>query len=208
MRLILIRHGESYASIEQTIADVAGCKGLTELGFHQVGMLAKRLAVTGELNQCSVLLSSPIARARQTAERLLEVLPVEAVRAEPDLRDLVPGEADGLSMAEYAVQFGRFSLRDEPDRPFAPGGETWTSFTARVRQTMHRLRTDYEGQTVVAACHSGFIVTSLFEIFAMPRHGTQAGLSPTYTGITEWHAAGDRWNLVRYNDAAHLTCWL
>jgi probable phosphoglycerate mutase len=201
----LIRHGESYSAVEQTIADVAGCKGLTEKGFHQIDLLAKRCAATGEVSDCTTFLSSPIPRARQTAERLLAVLPVDSYREEPDLRDLVPGEADGLSFPAYAERFGRFNLLDEPDRAFAPGGESWTTFTARVRQTLQRLRTEYEGQTVVAACHAGFIVISLIELFAIPRPGTQAYLSPTYTGITELQFAGNRWTLVRYNDTAHLT---
>jgi hypothetical protein len=69
---------------------------------------------------------------------------------------------------------------------------------------MQRFAKQYEGQTVVAACHSGFIVMSILETFAIPRPGTQAFLHPSYTGITEWDYSGNRWTLVRYNDASHL----
>jgi probable phosphoglycerate mutase len=204
VRLILIRHGESYASVEQTIADVASCKGLTQQGFAQVELLANRLRDTGEFDDCTLFLSSPIPRARQTAESLLDVLPVPVFGEEPDLRDLIPGEAEGLTNAAYEAQFGRFNLRDYPDRPFSPNGESWTTFTARIRQTLHRFTLEYAGQTVVATCHAGFIVIALLEIFAIPRPGTRAWLNPSYTGITELDFSDNRWCLVRYNDTSHL----
>jgi probable phosphoglycerate mutase len=204
MRLILIRHGESYAAVEQVIADVAGCKGLTDQGVAQVRQLAHRLRSTGEANECTLFLSSPIPRARQSAQLLLDVLPVATFQEDPDLRDLIPGEADGLTNSEYAARYGRFDLMAKPERPFSPGGESWVTFTARVRQTMQRYAEEYAGQTVVAACHSGFIVLSILELFSIPRPGTRAFLNPTYTSLTEWHCSEKRWTLVRYNDSSHL----
>jgi probable phosphoglycerate mutase len=204
MRLTLIRHAESFSSTQQMIADINGCTGLTERGFVQAHRLADRLRKTGELSDCTVYLTSPVLRARQTAEVLLGALPVSSFQEEPDLRDVIPGAADGLSRQEYEDRHGAFNLRAEPDRPFSPEGDSWNSFTKRVRETQQRLAKQYEGQSVVAVCHAGYIVIAILELFSIPRPGSGAWLNPTNTAITEWDYADGRWSLVRYNDASHL----
>jgi probable phosphoglycerate mutase len=205
MRLILIRHAESYSSTQQLIADVVGCTGLTEHGFAQAEKLANRLRTTGELDDCTIYLSSPVLRARQTAEVLLDVLPVTSFQDDLDLRDVIPGEADGLSRSDYEARYGAFDLVAEPKRTFSPKGDSWLTFTNRVRQTMQRFAQQYEGQNVVAVSHAGFIMMSILELFAIPRPGTGAFLNPTNTAMTEWRYSGNRWTLVHYNDASHLT---
>jgi broad specificity phosphatase PhoE len=133
MRLVLIRHGESDQARRGLIAGVSACTGLMERGITQAQQLANLLANTGELNDCVALLSSPVLRARQTAEILATALPVRTIEPDCDLCELHPGEADGLSdelsKEEYRSRYGAFDLQTSPDRPFAPGGEipsyTW-----------------------------------------------------------------------------------
>jgi probable phosphoglycerate mutase len=204
MRLILIRHGEAYASLQQIIADVDKCPGLTEHGYRQAKQLAARLRATGEFSNCTTFVSSPVPRARQTAENLLDALPVNRFDVDYDLRDVIPGEAEGLTQEEHAAKYGRFSMVAEPERPFSPGGESWLMFKQRVQQTMQRFATRYAGQTVVAVAHSGFIVGSILELFAIPRPGGSGWLHPSYTGLTEWQFSDNRWCLARYNDTSHL----
>ena len=133
MRLVLIRHGASSHTARRIIADVAGCQGLTEHGQAQALALAERLRATGELHDCSVLLCSPVARARQTAALLAGGLPVATISIDDDLRELHPGAADGLTWAEYRTRYGEFDPQAAPTRPFAPGGESWDQFLVRVQ---------------------------------------------------------------------------
>ncbi len=70
MRLILVRHGASKHSEQGVIADVSGCAGLTEHGVAQAHLLARRLIASGELTAAGALLTSPVPRARQTADVL------------------------------------------------------------------------------------------------------------------------------------------
>lgn len=203
MRLILIRHGAAYHSIENTIAEEF-CRGLTVKGVEQAELLANRLRDGGELADCTVCLCSPILRARQTAEIILPSLPVTSILEEHNLRELMPGVADGLPRSEYETIYGAFDLMAEPYRPFAPEGESWVAFTTRVQQTMLRLAEQYAGKTIVAVSHGGFIALSILMLFAIPRPGTRAWLHPLNTAITEWQVTDGRWCLVRYNDAAHL----
>lgn len=204
MRLVLIRHGESEHGRRDVIAGVAGCTGLTERGIEQARVLAARLRATGELSGCAALLCSPVLRARQTAEVLVPALSAGAIERDRDLCELHPGVADGLTWEEYRARYDVFDPLAFPTRPFAPGGESWLSFTERVQAVLGRLAQRFAGETVVVVTHAGFIVASVLVVFAIPRPGTAARLDPALTSLTEWRVAEGIWQLARYNDTAHL----
>ena len=140
-----------------------GCTGLTDLGWAQVEALADRLAWSGELADCDALYASVLARARQTAEILAPVLvgSGEEVRTRCDLCELHPGEADGLTWAEFADRFGEPDWDDDPGLPIAPGGESWTGFVRRVADALDDVVDAHPGGLVVVACHAGVIEASL-----------------------------------------------
>jgi broad specificity phosphatase PhoE len=204
MRLILIRHAESRHSFDQIIADVNSCRGLTDRGIAQAQRLSQRFRSTGELQDCRALVCSPVARARQTAELLGVAWSNLVVEELTGLREVLPGAADGVTWDEYRAIYGTFDLIAEPDRPFAPGGESWRTFLDRVRLTLDALVERFAGQTVVAITHAGFIVAVLLVLFAIPRPGTRARFEPLHTSLTEWQVADGVWRLERYNDAWHL----
>ncbi len=205
MRLILVRHGESHHAQRGIVAGLAGCAGLTERGVAQSRALAQRLAATGELSDAVALLSSPVPRARQTAEILAGALASGPVATDRGLCELDPGEADGLSWEDYRSRYGAFDLSANPERPFAPGGESWSDFVGRVRATLGRLADRFDGRTVVAVTHAGFVVVSLLDRLAIPSAGERARLEPELTSLTEWRVANAAWYLERYNDTFHLT---
>jgi broad specificity phosphatase PhoE len=205
MRLVLIRHAESKHAVNNIVGGPLGCQGLTLRGREQAGRLAERLRRTGELADCAALLTSPWRRARETAEILLPSLPVTAVSEEPDLCELLPGQADGLTWDAYRAQYGLFELAAEPERPFAPGGESWLEFHGRVQRTMAGLAEQFAGQTIAAVSHSGFIVVSLLVLFDIPRPGTGARFDVGYTSLTRWRTRESVWALETYNEAWHLT---
>ncbi len=204
MRLLLIRHGASHHSAAGLIAMPRGCTGLTDAGVTQVDALARRLRATDELADCAALLASPVRRARETADLLLPALSVGGVAIEPGLMKLLPGVADGLSLAQYRAAYGDHDPVALPGHPFAPGGASWRDFLARVRATLETLAARHDGATVVAVTHAGFIVATVLVAFAIPRPGTGAWLAPAHTGLTGWRVADGRWELARYNDTAHL----
>ncbi len=204
MRLILIRHGESEHALQGIIAGFPSCTGLTTRGIEQAEALAGRLSVSGELRDVNALLSSPVLRARQTAEVLAGALPAVSIEEDCDLCELHWGEADGMPWEAYRERYGTFDLVTSPSRPFSPGGDSWQDFLSRVRGTLDRLAERFDGQTVVAVSHAAFIVASILVIFAIPRPGTGARLDPAYTSLTEWRVSGGTWQLVLYNDAYHL----
>ncbi len=122
MRLVLIRHAASHHSAQGIIADIAGCTGLTEGGWAQARALADRLRATGEVSDCHTLLCSPVPRARQTADVLAAALPVTAVEIDDDLREVHPGEADGLSWEAVPRQVWSVRSSKGARSPLRPWG--------------------------------------------------------------------------------------
>jgi probable phosphoglycerate mutase len=206
MRLVLIRHAESHHSLRGVIGGPTGCAGLTERGVRQARLLADRLAATGEVNECGVLLCSPWPRASQTAAILAPALPPVSLEEDAGLCELHPGDADGLSWDDYRASFGAFDLQKDPYRPFAPGGESWADFIGRAEATLHRLAERFDGRTVIAVTHAGFVVASFLVLFdaTAPRPARRAWLDPVHTALTEWRVSGMTWRLAGYNDAFHL----
>jgi len=205
MRLILIRHGDAHAGLTGIVGGPTGCAGLTPLGRHQAEALRDRLALSGELAP-EVFLTSELPRAIETAEIIAPALGIGVAGRDCDLCEVHTGDADGTRWADYSSLFGAFDMMAEPDRPFAPGGDSWNGFHHRVHSTMQRLARDHSDATVIAVCHAGVIMASIRTIFAMPHPGTTAVLRPSNTGMTVWeHDPGsDRWSLHTFNDSAHL----
>ena len=201
-KIILVRHAESNVTVSQIVGGELTCTGLSELGVRQAERLRDRLRDEG--SKADVVLSSPLPRARETAAIIAPVLgrPIEFV---PDLEEHRPGEADGCPFVDFGDRFGLFDFRAEPDRPFAPGGETLREFHERVIARLRRVESDHEGSTVVAVCHGGVIDAAF-------RHYLSIGISNAFdlwtlnTSLTEFviPESGARPQLRRYNDAAHL----
>jgi broad specificity phosphatase PhoE len=205
MRLVLVRHGDAYAGFNGVIGGPRGCKGLTPLGRRQAEALRDHLAATGRV-QADVLLASLIPRAVETAEIIGPALGLPIARRECDLCEVHTGEADGLEWGEYATRYGSFDMEAEPDRVFAPGGDSWTSFHERVHRILGRIAAEYADQTVVAVCHAGVIVASLRVLFGMAPGENGTRTRPTNTGLTEWEYEPEprRWTLHSFNETGHL----
>ena len=203
MRLILIRHGAASYFERQIVPGATGCSGLTLDGEAQALKLCRRLQAPGELPESAVLFSSPLARAKETARILSPAFTGQAILPEPDLEEMRVGIADGMHWSDFASQFGEFDVKEQPDRRWAPEGESWNMFTQRVTAFLDRIRNDYKDRTVVAVTHGGVIEVTMRALLGIPNLGTVATFFPSNTGRTEW-SFQDSWKLECYNDTSHL----
>src|SRR3954462_9538565 len=142
MRLILVRHGDAHAGFFGVIGGHRGCTGLTDLGRRQAEALRDYLAETGRV-RADVVLASELPRAVETATIIAPALGLQILRQECDLCELHPGESDGLEWTEYATRYGSFDMEGEPERVFAPGGESWTTFHERVERILGQLANEF-----------------------------------------------------------------
>jgi 2,3-bisphosphoglycerate-dependent phosphoglycerate mutase len=207
-RLFLIRHGESVAQVEGFVSGHDTCRGLSDLGRRQVEALRDRLLRSGEI-EADVVLTSILPRAIETAEIISTAIGGgEAVR-DCDLCEIHPGDGEGLTWDEWRAKY--LNANYDPATASAPNGESWMAFNERVARTVKRYVEEHAGKTIVAAVHGGIIEASVSAFLELPlAHGKLAPL--TNASITEWvhhepefGRRGERWQLVRYNDAAHLT---
>lgn len=207
--LFLIRHGESVAQVEGFLSGHDTCRGLSDLGRQQVAALRDRLRRTGEI-RADVLLTSILPRAIETAEIISSAIGGLTAIQDCDLCEIHAGEAEGLTWEQVQAKYPREAGTWDPAVSLAPGGESWLAFNERVARTLKRYAEAHEGQTIVAAVHGGVCEASVNVLLDLPLgHGQ---LKPLInTSITEWvhqrpqFGGGEaRWQLARYNDAAHV----
>ncbi len=203
-RVVLIRHGESNATVRRVIGGPRTCDGLSDLGRQQVERLRSRLAETGEV-RADRLVSSHYARAIETAEGLAAALDLP-IEVEPGFGEHDPGpDLDGTSYDGYVERFGRPDWNGDPHAALFPGGETTAEFHLRVGAALSGLVRDQAGRTVVISCHGGVIDAVFRQLLQAPATGGFE-LHTLNASITEFvRTPSDRWRLQRYNDAAHLT---
>lgn len=204
MKIVFVRHGDARAGFRGPIGGPIGCSGLTDLGRAQADLLRRRLAASHDVH---VLVTSEIPRAIETAGIIAPALGLGAPGRDCDLCEVHTGTADGVDWSEYPRRFGSFDMVSEPDRVFAPHGDSWNSFHRRVDEVMHRLAEDHPRQNVMAVCHAGVIAASLRVRLGAPLHARTAEMRPAHTGLTTWEfdEAMARWTLHSYNDVAHLS---
>ncbi len=153
--LTLVRHGETDWNAAHRI------QGSTDIPLNDVGRGQARVAATTLEEQLAgvrpVIVTSDLARARETAEIIAAALGVTQVRAYPQLRERSYGPAEGLSIVEYRERFG------QGERVEVPGAETREHLRRRavsaVRRVVRDVRRDHAPQDVplIAVSHGGLI---------------------------------------------------
>ena len=203
-RLVLIRHGESRATVERFIGGSRTCTGLTDFGRIQVEALRDRL-ISGRDVSATALYSSNFPRAVETAQIIAPALGSMPITVEAGWGEHDPGpDLDGITYDAYVAKFGEPTWSD-PDEIVFPGGETVGQFHARIINTLRDTVRKNEGGTVVVACHGGVVDAVLRHTLHMHQTG-KFELQTVNTSLTELqHVQGSKWRLIRYNDAAHLS---
>ena len=203
-RLVLIRHGESRATVERFLGGYRTCTGLTDFGRLQVRALRDRL-ITGHDVAATALISSNFPRAIETAQILAPALGSMPIDINAGWGEHDPGpDLDGIAFDAYVAKFGQPSWADL-DAIVFPGGETVGQFHSRVVNTLRETVRRNEGGTVVVACHGGVVDAVMRHTLQMHQTG-KFELHTLNTSITEIvHIEASKWRLVRYNDAAHLS---
>ena len=157
--IIFIRHGET---------DMAGrfCghsdPGLNAAGARQAIRVAESIS---KLNIARIY-SSDLRRASQSAQAIAERVGIN-VRCLPELREIYFGQWEGLSWQEIETRFpneaGKW-LHEFPLRS-APGGESYTAFTARVETIFEKLIREAAESAIAVVTHRGVLRDALTKCF-------------------------------------------
>ncbi len=152
--LLLLRHGQSTWNAEgrwQGQSDPP----LSDLGRSQTEEAAGKLIDVG----VSAVVSSDLARARETAGILARALGLAAPVEDPGLREYDVGDWEGLTRPE--IQKGwpdQLAAWAEGRLLATPGGETRSAFLERVMAGLRRVAAnDQLGDLAVVVAHGGVI---------------------------------------------------
>ena len=133
MRLLLARHGESTWNVEGRYQGRRDAP-LSPRGFAQAGALAAHLAGLQPADRPKAIVSSPLARARDTATPAAEALGLD-VAIDARLTEISHGEWEGLLKSQIGERWPAMyaAWRAAPDTVVFPGGESLDDVRARWR---------------------------------------------------------------------------
>jgi probable phosphoglycerate mutase len=203
-RLMLVRHGESRATIEKFFGGARSCTGLTDNGRRQAEALRDRL-MAGRDVQATALYSSKHSRAVETAQIITPALGSLSLKTDSGWGEHDPGpDIDGMPYDDFVALYGVPRWDGDPHDVVFPGGETVSVFHERVMETLRNTVRENIGGNVVVVCHAGVIDAVLRNTLQMHQTG-KLELHSNNTSLTELlHVQGSKWRLVRFNDSAHL----
>jgi probable phosphoglycerate mutase len=155
-RLILLRHGQTPASVGRLYSG-RGNPSLTDLGRAQAAAAAELLRGT----EIDAILSSPLDRARQTAD-VVNADRGLTVEVEDGLIETDFGAWEGLSFGAARTRDPELHGRWLGDTSVAPpGGESFDAVHARVAALLERVTAEHRGRTVLLVSHVTPIKTAL-----------------------------------------------
>ncbi|MCH7486877.1 MAG: histidine phosphatase family protein [Proteobacteria bacterium] len=153
MQLLLIRHGETAANAERRVQGHLDVP-LSDRGLEESELLARRVAAL----PVAAIYSSPLQRARQTADAIAGALSLE-IEERDDLMERDVGALSGLVWDEVMERYPEFMrARAEPNPTIeVPGYELDDAFNLRVHNVLEAIIARHPEQTVAVVTHGGVI---------------------------------------------------
>jgi broad specificity phosphatase PhoE/ribonuclease HI len=156
-RLVLVRHGATEHSAELRFSG-RNELSLTENGTRQAAALA---AAVPSFGTATVVVSSPLVRARQTADRIASALGQD-VHEDDRLAEMDFGAWEGLTLEDinrsWTAELAAW-LADPHTAP--PGGESFAEVERRVIEARGAMLGTYRDATVIVVTHVTPIKTLL-----------------------------------------------
>lgn len=171
MKLVIIRHGQTNANLENVVQGAGVDLPLNSTGREQAAIVGKKLA---ELYNFPQLYCSEMLRAQQTAEIIAEFCNC-SVKVFPNLEEVHFGAAEGLPSAEaLRIYKDIFDVVDDDDNPFSkdvfiPGGESINQSTSRAVNALMAIKNDAEFPLLGVVTHGSLMFNLYRYFFDQPR---------------------------------------
>lgn len=208
MKLFFVRHGESVANISRTHT-TSDTDVLSPAGKKQARALSRRLANL----PIEYIASSPLGRARETAEIINKTLRVQIEFVDILREREFPDELRGMSYDDpesLRIENLRETHWHKTDWRFS-NEETSGELKERALQILVYLR-GLSRQEVLVVAHAEIIKTiTAAMMFSEEMSAREVGVwfsfgKLNHTGVTEclWDEKTEKWRLICWNDLRHL----
>jgi len=158
---------------------------MNETGIEQIKLAAKAI----KAEDWDVILTSPLTRAKQTAEIIASENGFSEIIEQQLLIERSFGEAEGLSHEQWKA---KYSNLDE-----VPGGESRRQLAERSELLLQTISQDLVGKRVLAISHGALIRTliSFASNNELPRDGERLGNA----SLNVVRHANSSWQVVKYS---------
>ncbi|WP_327590638.1 histidine phosphatase family protein [Nonomuraea sp. NBC_00507] len=215
--IMAVRHGQSQANLAY---QEAGDRPLfyepgdhevtlTELGRAQAAALGRLLAAMPAAEAPELVWCSPYLRALDTWKIAQHAWGVDLLPVTVDerLRDQEAGAFAHYNLAAIRERFPEELARWEAEGAYAfrpPGGESLADVVVRLRDFLK----DLDGRRVLIVAHDSVVLGLRHVIADRPDADLAEVLefAPVLNAsVSVWRSGAGRFELVRFNDVAHLT---
>ncbi len=201
MRFILVRHGESeWNRIGRYQGQLDA--PLSDLGLRQAEALATRLAT----EKLDAIYSSPLQRARRTADAIARFHPALTIQEDPALLEIHHGDWQGLFAADVRERYAGAleEWRTYPTRCQMPNGESFSNILKRTLNFRERMaREHHPHATIVLSTHD--VVVKILVAEAIGMHMDRINrLWITNASISVLEYTDELPFLVSLSEACHL----
>jgi len=154
--IIVLRHGESEKNKGNYIDSTPNGFDLTPEGIKQAERAAESLK-----GKVDIIYSSPVLRARRTAEIIAQSLGLEVIISEK-IREIQSGQWDGkkLTDPEVATDRKKYKSLEASERYLAKHGKTgesWKDFDERLNSFLDEVIVKHKGKAVLVVSHLGAV---------------------------------------------------
>jgi uncharacterized phosphatase len=180
----LFRHGQTDWNINFLL------QGVTDIPMNSTGIeQVKSAARAINKDDWDIILTSPLGRARETAEIIGEELGFQEILQQDLLIERSFGEAEGLAYEQWKERYSNLDV--------IPGGESKSELLARSELLLETLRSSHQGKRVLAISHGALIrtVISLSSQNELPRDGERLGNA----SLNIVSHLEDSWKVTKYD---------
>ena len=180
----LFRHGQTDWNINFLL------QGVTDIPMNQTGIEQVKLAAKAiKAEDWDVVLTSPLSRARQTAEIFASQNGFPEIIVDELLIERSFGEAEGLSHEQWRAKYSNLD--------HIPGGESRSQLAERSKRLLETISQELAGKRVLAISH-GALIRTLISIASrneLPRDGERLGNA----SLNVVKHSENSWQVVNYS---------